>query len=276
MVKLSLKNENKKATLTIALFTALVIATVATPITTALSKTTEIVVEKFFEDESDRREKEVEIDGKELENESKRLKNEEQRLKNEKIKQELKDVVIKIDSNQKIKKYKSNFYEEIEKEKRIQKILFAVEDNYRLPISKEHYILQENCKEYILPSNEIETEPIEDAVIEIISPVLKKGNYKWKGIYNNNAISFDMKSNEFKTLIQTGKIEFKNGSAINCVLNIKKELDNDGNEKIIAYNILSVNHYFENEKPVETPERKKQRKKREANENQLNIFGNES
>ena len=188
MVKLSLKNENKKATLTIALFTALVIATVATPITTALSKTTEIVVEKFFEDESDRREKEVEIDGKELENESKRLKNEEQRLKNEKIKQELKDVVIKIDSNQKIKKYKSNFYEEIEKEKRIQKILFAVEDNYRLPISKEHYILQENCKEYILPSNEIETEPIEDAVIEIISPVLKKGNYKWKGIYNNNAI----------------------------------------------------------------------------------------
>ena len=85
-----------------------------------------------------------------------------------------------------------------------------------------------------------------------------------------------MKSNEFKTLIQTGKIEFKNGSAINCVLNIKKELDNDGNEKIIASNILSVNHYFENDKPVETPERKKQRKKREANENQLNIFGNES
>lgn len=274
--KLALKNENKKATITIGLFTALVIATVATPITTALSKTTEIVIEKFFEDESDRREKEAEIEGKELDNEGKRLKNEEQRLNNEKIKQELKDVVIKIDSNQKIKKYKSNFYEEIEKEKRIQKISFVAENILKIPTSKEQHVLKENFKQYILASNEIETEPIENAIIEIISPVLKKGDYKWKGIYNSKAISFNMKSNEFKTLIQTGKIEFKNGSAINCVLDIKKELDNDGNGKIIAYNILRVNHYFENDKPVETPEGKKQRNKREANENQLNIFGNES
>jgi uncharacterized protein (DUF697 family) len=266
--KLALKNENKRATITVGLISALVIATVATPITTALSKTTEMLIEKLFEDELDRREKELDIEGKELDNDWKKL-------NNEKLKQELKNNITKIDSNTKIKKYKSNFYEELEKEKRLEKISFTVEDNERKPLSRELYILKENFKEFILASNEIDTEPIEDAVIEIISPVLKKGDYKWKGIYNGKAISLNMKSNEFKTLIQTGKIEFKNGSAIKCVLDIKKELDNDGNEKIIAYNIMSVNEYFENDRPIETPEGKSSRQKREAIDNQLNIFDDE-
>lgn len=35
---------------------------------------------------------------------------------------------------------------------------------------------------------------------------------------NGKVISFTMKSNEFKTLVQTGKVLFKNGSSINCHL----------------------------------------------------------
>lgn len=38
----------------------------------------------------------------------------------------------------------------------------------------------------------------------------QKGNYQWRGIYNGEALSFNMKSNEFKTLVQSGNIEFKN------------------------------------------------------------------
>jgi hypothetical protein len=270
--KVALKNENKTATVTIGLITSLVIGIIASPITVSIAKTTEIIIEKLFEDESDKKEQELNIEGKELENEGKKLDNEWKRLRNEKEKKELNNSLIKIDSSYKIKKHRSNFYEELEREKRVEQISFVIEDNYKTPISEEVYVPKENFKQYILASNEIDTDPIEDAVIDIISPVLKKGDYKWKGIYNGNIISFNMKSNEFKTLVQTGKIEFKNGSAINCILDIKKELDNDGNEKITAYNILSVNQYFENDKPIETPEGKKQRQKREANENQFDIF----
>jgi hypothetical protein len=37
-------------------------------------------------------------------------------------------------------------------------------------------------------------------VIEIVSPVLKTGSYKWKGIYMqaNKTISFAMRDEEFK------------------------------------------------------------------------------
>ena len=64
--------------------------------------------------------------------------------------------------------------------------------------------------------------------------VLKKGKYKWSGIYNGEVIQFTMKSNEFKTLVQTGQIVFKNGSSINCHLlthkksMLKEKLESQG------------------------------------------------
>jgi len=93
------------------------------------------------------------------------------------------------------------------------------------------------------------SEPIvdENAIIEIVSPILKKGNYKWRGIYKGVPLSFNMKSNEFKTLVQTGKVEFKNGSTINCVLEINRKMNSDGEEIITGYDIISVNENSEND-----------------------------
>lgn len=80
-----------------------------------------------------------------------------------------------------------------------------------------------------------------------------------------------MKSNEFKTLVQTGKIEFKNGSSINCLLEVRKKINNEGVEQIAGYDIVRVNNYFENDKPIETPEGKQHRQKEEANKQQVKM-----
>jgi len=100
---------------------------------------------------------------------------------------------------------------------------------------------------------------------------LKKGKYKWTGIYNGKVIQFAVKSNEFKTLVQTGVIAFKNGTSIKCELVIKRKLDAEGNEKIIGYEVWSVDATFENDKPIETPEGKRKRQKKEAEERQLTF-----
>jgi hypothetical protein len=81
-----------------------------------------------------------------------------------------------------------------------------------------------------------------------------------------------MKSNEFKTLVQTGNIEFKNGSSINCQLIVHKKIDNEGIEKIVKYEVIRVNEYFENDKPIETNEGKNYRQKKEADERQYDLF----
>ena len=86
-----------------------------------------------------------------------------------------------------------------------------------------------------------------------------------------------MKSNEFKNLVQNGEIEFKNGSSINCFLSIRKKIDNEGVEKIVGYDVIRVNFYFQNEQPIETKEGKNFRKVKEAEEKQYDLFnGNAS
>ncbi len=100
----------------------------------------------------------------------------------------------------------------------------------------------------------------------------KKGKYKWSGIYNGEVIQFAMKSNEFKTLVQTGRIVFKNGSSMNCHLIMHKKINTEGIVKISGYEVVFVNNYFENGEPIETPEYKRKQAKKEAERRQLVLF----
>lgn len=159
-------------------------------------------------------EKKVEIESKKLDNEIKREKLKEIRTKNSK---QFKDTLQNISSSTKIAKRTSNFYEELSKEVKVNSITINNYFNCK-PIQQAIEIKREDFQKYILTSNLLETITDEEAIVEIVSPVLKKGNYQWKGIYNGEILNFNMKSNEFKTLVQSGKIEFKNGTCIRGVL----------------------------------------------------------
>ncbi|OAV67758.1 hypothetical protein Barb4_02330 [Bacteroidales bacterium Barb4] len=246
-----------------------------TPIGTVFSETAKQIVEKLFED------KEIKVLEKEMLKE--KIKNikedtETKELEQKKIEEEITN--IKIDSELKLQrlskstvitKKKSNFYDALEKYPKVKQISITIEDNEKDIVTKEQIIHRSTFKDFILVSNNLDPIQVNDAIIEIISPVLKKGEYKWKGIYEGKILSFTMKSNEFKTKVQAGKIEFKNGFSIKCLLEIKRIIDNNGYEKITDYNIIRVNEYFENDKPIETQEGKKYRQKQKADERQYKF-----
>jgi hypothetical protein len=252
--KIISKAENKSAIITTAIITAIATGIIVTPITTTLSKLTEKLIENVFED-------------KEL-----------KKLEKEKIKSEIENFKTdtelkrqKLIENRTIIKRRSNFYETLEKYPKINQISVIIEDESKTHIGDEKFVERKIFKEFILVTDALTPIEVDDAIIEIISPVLKKGNYKWRGIYEGETVSFDMKSNEFKTLVQTGKIEFKNGSSIKCLLEIERQTNNEGIEEIVGYNITRVNEYFENDKPIETPEGKNHRQKQDADKNQTKI-----
>lgn len=254
--KIATKDENKKATITIAIITAILTGVIVTPITTSIGKVTEKLIEKIFEDP-----------------EVKELEKEKLRLEIEKLRQETSANTKLLDSNNIIKRKKSNFYDTLEKYPKVEKVSFVIADEYKKEILEEKTVYRKNFKDFVLVSDELEPTEIDNAVIEIISPVLKKGNYKGMGLYNGEPVSFSMKSREFKNLVQTGEVKFKNGTSINCFLIIKKKIDNEGIEKISGVEVIRINHYFENERPIETPEGKKHRRKKEEKKKQLNLFG---
>ena len=171
----------------------------------------------------------------------------------------------------KLKKKKSEFYKALEGYDKVKEVSF-----YQIRAGRDNppfkTIERKNFEDFVLDSDELEPYVIEDARIEIISPVLKKGKYKWNGIYNRAAIPFTMRSVEFKELVQSGQIVFKNGSAIVCVLVVKRKLDSEGNEKITGYEVLRVDSYELDGTPTETPESKRKRQKEKAVKQQLSLF----
>ena len=250
--KIVSKTENKKALITIAIITALATGILVTPITSTLDAIIQNVIQELFEDK----------EFMELQKE------------NLKLDIELKRIALLKRQNiqNKIEKKRSNFYNELNQGKNISQISITVQNNNHKTIIPEAFVPKQNFQSYIIKSNDLTPEIIEGAIIEIISPVLKKGTYKWRGIYNGESLSFNMKSNEFKTLVQTGSIEFTNGSSIKCLLRVNKSIDSNGDEKITEYDILRVDEYFKNTQPVETPEGRKYRQSKEAEKMQGKLF----
>lgn len=229
-----------------------------TPLKTTIEKVTEKVLEQVFEDPEIRR----------LENEKKKA---ELVLDIAKIKAETERQCKSLDEN-KIQKRRSNYYETVSQCNKVEKITIRASDASREKdfISKD--ILAKDFELFIMTSDDLEPDQDDKAVIEIISPVLKKGKYQWLGIYQGEVIQFKMKSNEFKTMVLSGQVPFKNGSSITCLLIRDKKIDNQGDVKITGYEVTEVYNYFENDTPIETPEGRRRRQRKENEENQLNLF----
>ena len=181
---------------------------------------------------------------------------------------------IELDKNTVVMKRRSNFYQQLSKYPRLEKISFVIQDGDKVNQSKYYIVEKDNFNKYILKTDKLEPVEVDDAIIEIISPVLKIGNYRWRGLYEGSAKIFSMKSNEFKTLVQTGGIEFKNGTSIKCQLEMKRKINSQGIEVVTEYNILGVNEYYNSDIPsIQTKEGKAKKKKQPMVIQQLDLFG---
>lgn len=229
----------------------------STPITTTINEVISRSIDLIFEDDEITRLKELK-EKKQLE------------LDILKIEEDIREHSSKIDENV-ILKRRSNFYSNLSQYPRVRELSISLEDSQR-QIVKEYQINRLSFDSFVLETDEIEPIIESNAIIEIVSPVLKKGKYRWTGIFNEEVIQFKMGSVEFKTLVQSGDIVFKNGFTIDCELVIHRKMTNEGDIKTTSYEVLLVNQYYENDNPIETPEGRRKRQKREADLRQLNLF----
>lgn len=245
----------------IAFLINLTTSVVFTPLTTTLEYVTNNLLNEFFED--------PEI--KELEKEKEK---EELKYDIAKIRAKTQRLCKTIDET-KIKKKRSNYFATAQECKKLEKISMTVTDSEKKFKINTKEVKATEFSKYIMTSDELDPDEDEKAFIEIVSPVLKKGKYQWVGVYQGNIIQFRMKSDEFKALVQTGSVRFQNGSSIICHLLTNKKITNQGEVMITGYDVLEVDEYYLNDHPIETSEGKRKRQKKEADLQQLDLFGNE-
>jgi hypothetical protein len=159
-----------------------------------------------------------------------------------------------INSDIKIVKRKSNYYASLLKDERITKIGTSVLDSENQIIGEEKFVKRSQFREFVLNTDELESVIVEDAIIEIVSPVLKDRRIKWIGIYEGKNLSFKMEDLHFTKQILMEQVQFKRGTYIECVLEIKKKLNEIGEVKIDGYNVLVVIRSFDHSMSFETPQ----------------------
>lgn len=221
-------------------------------------------------------ESELQKENLRLDNELKKLEIQEikNRLKNdEEIKDEIVEEVYEmIKGDYKILWHKSNFYKKLNHQIKVSKVSTSILDNNNLPIKKEKTVERKDFYKAILTSDTLPTKDDEDAIIDIIAPVIKKGKYTWKGYYKGDPISFEMGDSQFKDSIVNKEIEFKNGTAIKCVLRQNRKIDENGLIKVSKSRVLVVLEVIDDFKSIQTTQGKKHNRIKNDTKNQLRLF----
>ena len=109
-------------------------------------------------------------------------------------------------------------------------------------------------------------------MIEIVSPVLKAGNYHWKGVYQGKPISFPMTDAEFKNSVLRREVSFQHGSSIECVLQVSRKLDEFGEVVITGYSVPTVIQKVDGEQKFETTQGRRYKTHKKFKEGQIDLF----
>ncbi len=183
--------------------------------------------------------------------------------------------VTDLEQTPKVRKRKSNLYSTVNSVEKVTDLGFSILDQDNEQIFSEIVIPKSFFKRFILQSNLLPDETDESAVIEIVSPVLKEGKAKWRGIYNDESISFNMKDSDFKKDVMMGKETFQHGTLIEAVLVIEKELDQVGEEKITNRSVITVLKKIDGNKSFETSQGKAYKHNRKIKSSQQALVFND-
>lgn len=167
----------------------------------------------------------------------------------------------------KIKEKRSTVYKQLNDDKNVSSIAIET-NNAGEEIKTIGSVEKKDFCTFIINTPQRKIEVDENATIEIISPVLNNSKYRWRGNYNNQVIEFSVKDKEFKNKILNENLQFGSNNILSAVLEIRKDIDEDGNEKISSYAVLEVLGTELKDGYIEMPRAKKIKK----SENQMDLF----
>lgn len=93
---------------------------------------------------------------------------------------------------------------------------------------------------FIIEPEDLEPISLESVNIEIVSPVLRDGKNKWRGIFEQHPISFELNDSTFRTSVLNRQVKFQNGSMMSCDLNIQIRENELGDIETVGYVVTKV------------------------------------
>jgi hypothetical protein len=164
-----------------------------------------------------------------------------------------KDVIIDtvefVNKNYRIAWRKSNFYKKLNNYPKIESIEIQRFDN-DLAVGNPKRTLKNEFSKYVLLNDNLPDLDFEKATIDVISPTLKRGNFKWKGFYENEIINFNMNDISFKEKVLNGEIHFSNRYSIEVQMTQERKINQDGNIAVTNTIVQKVFSSIEGDKRI--------------------------
>lgn len=171
---------------------------------------------------------------------SSKLKDNQQKIEVEIDSDVLEEKITRVIDSNKIKIHKSNFYKNLSKDRKIQKVSTVILDNEKNPITTERVIQRNSFKDFIYIEKALEPIYYNEIKLEIVSPVLINNKLSWRGIFRDKSISFSVKDKNFINLILNKGLSFSSGTILVCDLEIKLNTDANGKTKESTKTIYNV------------------------------------
>lgn len=183
----------------------------------------------------------------------------------------LSDAAKIVEGDLRVATRRSNFYRGLIGYEKVTAVGFTQIPEQQVTKPDERQVQRADFNKFIQLTDRLPVEVIDEATIEIVAPVLRDGNYQWKGQYDNQPISFAMLDEEFRSSVLLRKVSFQHGSTIKCVLNIHRKFDEVGDVKITGYSVSTVLAKVEDGEVEETTQGKRHRfsKKQAASQGKL-------
>ncbi|MDR0510777.1 MAG: hypothetical protein LBH06_06765 [Rikenellaceae bacterium] len=169
-------------------------------------------------------------------------------------------------------KVKSRFFKKISEAKQVEQIeVSSPHMKYQTLIKAGDF---QSCILYDAKEVSTNTEAVR---IYIIAPILDRGRKdSWKGIYDNIPIDFKIQDKNFKNQVDAGYILFRNGSYIDCELEITT-IETTENSIKPKYNVLTIIGYGDDNNYNKVLKKKRKDKTIDANDDStLLLFDDNS
>lgn len=181
-----------------------------------------------------------------------------------------------VDTDKKMKKAISKFFESAERDATISSIEASVNNPVSNLFQSSKIERSEFKHQIVLETTHEESNDIEGTTIAILSPVLQKGFSKpWYGYFSGSLIKFKVEDNDFLNQVYNNEVKFGSATTIKCKLRIRKQITTiEGDLKPKEdpeYIVMDVYEWVDDEH-YQTPTKRYKRKKEE--EKQLTMsFG---
>lgn len=147
------------------------------------------------------------------------------------------DIAQALLTRKRVARRRSNYYEALLVDSKIEAVGFAPshgKDVMELRVPRGNFSL------YVIAKSDLEPLVYERIPLEIVSPVLRSGAIKWRGVFDKKVVSFELLDQAFRSEVASQNVQFQNGTTLICDFEVHQREDDIGDVEVAGYSVTKV------------------------------------